>query len=622
MATLKAIAEVDTPATKELGSSSSSQRPSASKSSEYGLEILCGVTVSLAQVPEAVAFSLAAGLPPSVGLNSAWIVGIVTALLGGRPAMICGATGALAVVVGGLVESHGVEYLFYAVILMGLIQMLLGMLNVGALLILIPAPVMIGFCNGLALVIGFAQIANYKLPSDGVIAHRRLSGAFGSLTDGVPFISGTEAVYAAIITVVALTITLFLPRLTKKVPSALVAIVLSTAIEWFIIRQMLNGQTKTVGDIASAGGNFPIPVWFDSRYQMPPFNLDTFIAVLPLAVTMSAIGLLESLMTLNLIDDITKSKSSTLRECLGQGSANLLCGALGGMGGCAMIGQSMININAGARTRISSLCAGLFLLLIVLVGYPAIDIIPVSALVGVMLNVCICTFEWSSLKLIMIAAMPARMRDRCLTSEKGQRKIRRTDAALIIIVTIVTLLSDLAIAVACGVLLSCVMFAYESASLISADAREITDPETGKLVKLYDIKGVLFFGSSTQFLELFHEEKDPEEVMLVFEDAFISDYTAIDALNKLGERYGALGKSITLHQLQPNCNKLVAKAAGLLVKEVAMEAGEPLPSEPHHFNRYSDASPVTDSSHRAAIPGDDSTDSSSDSSDDGKQLRR
>jgi len=379
---------------------------------------------------------------------------------------------------------------------------------------------------------------------------------------------------------------LLLPRLTKKVPSALVAIAFCTAFEWLIVRALLGGRTSVVGDIASAGGAFPTFAWFDPQYRRPPLNIDTLRTILPLAITMAAIGLLESLMTLNLIDEITKTKSSTVRECFGQGLANLLCGALGGMGGCAMIGQSMININSGARKRISSACAALLLLAIVLVAYPAINIIPVSALVGVMFNVCICTFEWSSLKLMLIAAMPLRMRNMCLTAEKGNRKIRRFDAFLIVLVTVMTLLTDLAVAVACGVTLSCFIYAYESTLLIQASAREHEDPESGKRFKVYNVQGVLFFGSATQFLELFDVESDPDDVRLVFESAYVRDYTAIDALNKLGERYGAFNKKVSLYNLQPTCSKIVGKASGLLVKELelAAENGQPLGTRRHHYN--------------------------------------
>mmetsp|Transcript_109321 Transcript_109321/g.308509 ORF Transcript_109321/g.308509 Transcript_109321/m.308509 type:complete len:635 (-) Transcript_109321:233-2137(-) len=581
------------------------QRPS------LGLEVLCGVTVALAQLPEAVAFSLAAGLPPAIGLNSACIIGLVTAVLGGRPAMICGATGSLSVVVGGVVRERGVEYFFFAVFLMGVIQILLGALRVGTSLKLVPVPVLMGFCNGLALAIGLAQLSNYKvrsLSSDS----RRLSGSFSAFTDGVPFVVGFEAVYAGSLTVIALLICMLLPKLTTRVPSALVAVVFSTAFEWAVVRAAFGGQTMLVGDIASVGGSLPSLAWLDNKYHMPPLNVDTLRTVLPLSFTMAAIGLIESLVTLNLIDEITKTKSSKVRECVGQGVANMLCGAFGGMGGCAMIGQSMINIKSGARSRVSSTCAALFLLVTVIMAYPAIDIVPVSALVGVMFAVAIHTFEWSSLRLMAVATMPKPLRDRCLGSDIGRCKIRRIDAFLIFLVTIVTLFSDLASAVACGVVVSCCTFAYDAAKHVSATARVDEDVESGRRVKLYDVQGVLFFGSSGRFLELFDVENDPADVRLVFESGYISDFTAIDALNKLGERYGALGKRVSLQLLQPGSIRLVGEAGGLLMKEIALvPAGDRLlPARPHHFNFEGEAD-VSGPLHALRESEDESTEAAS-----------
>merc|ERR1711972_214993 len=302
--------------------------------------------------------------------------------------------------------------------------------------------------------------------------------------------------------------------------------------------------------------------------------------------SLAAVGLLESLMTLNLIDELTQTKGSTVRECIGQGVANVICGVLGGMGGCAMLGQSMININSGARTRLSSAVAGVVLLLVVMVAYPAINVIPTSALVGVMFNVVVHTFEWSSLKLMLLAALPLRMRRACLSEVRSRHKIRRADALVILCVTVVTLVSDLAIAVGVGMAVSCVMFVFDSASLISASSREVQDVATGQRVKFYDVHGVLFFGSCTQFLALFDAEGDPEDVRLVFHAGYIADYSAIEALNKLGERYGAHGKRVRLQQLKPGSVRVVNKAGGLLVKEleVSMESDELLPAEREHLN--------------------------------------
>eukprot|EP00434_Breviolum_minutum_P014639 symbB.v1.2.012907.t1/scaffold856.1/size157613/5 len=539
------------------------------------LEFLCGLTVALALVPEAVAFALAAGLPPDVGLNSAWIISVVTAIFGGRPAMICGATGSLAVLVPETVQQeHGKVHLFYAVILMGFIEIILGLLNVGTLVKLIPVPVMIGFCNGLALVIGLAQLSNFKDPTyahTAATSARRLD-AFHAFKDEVPFIHGEEALMAGIITVISFVVSLYLPKLSTRVPSALVAILVGTAFEWAIVRAALHSSTPIVGDIASKS-EYPSLFWFNDIYQdAPPLSGELLLKVLPLSVTMAAVGLLESLMTLNLIDEITKTKGNPTRECLGQGLANVICGAFGGMGGCAMIGQSMINIGSGARTRLSSFIAGFFLLIIVLVAYPGIKQIPVSALVGVMFNVCYHTFEWSSLKLMALAACPLRLRKRFLSTKTSTQQIRRMDALVILIVTLVTLFTDLATAVAVGMVFSLFTFALETSDAIQVMARE---PSEG--VQIYDVHGTLFFGSTSHFLELFPEtvvQKDPADVRLVFETGHVADFSAVQALNKLGERYGAYGKRVTLQELMPKTHRVLSRAQGLLVEEITLSLDE------------------------------------------------
>jgi SulP family sulfate permease len=301
---------------------------------------------------------------------------------------------------------------------------------------------------------------------------------------------------------------------------------------------------------------------------------------------MAAVGLLESLMTLNLIDELTDTKGNTMRECIGQGVANMICGALGGMGGCAMIGQSMINVSSGARTRLSSATAGICLLLVVIVLYQGINCIPVSGLVGVMFNVVFHTFEWSSLKLMVLAALPQSSREMLFSEARSKQKIRRADALVILAVTLVTLFTDLATAVAVGMVFACFMFAYDSADQVTVDTRETEDEATGQKIKYYDVHGTLFFGSCTKFLSLFDEKNDPSDVRLVFEAGYIVDYSAIEALNKLGERYGAHGKKVTLQQLKPQCASIVQKSAGLLVKElaVAIVEEEVLPDEREHLN--------------------------------------
>jgi SulP family sulfate permease len=501
-------------------------------------ELICGVTVALAMVPEAVAFSLSAGLKPQIGLVSSFLICLVTSVLGGRPAMVSGATGSIAALIGPIVHDKGVEYLFCAVILMGVIQVVLGLLRVGHLARFLPAPVEIGFANGLALVIFFAQMGSFKVPDEHQDARRLMKTpeAFGAFSDGRPWVTGPEAAFSAVVALLAFLVSVFLPRLTERVPSALAGIAVGTAFEWAIVRAAFGHHTTLVGDLGSSGGAPPVPVWFQSSYHMPPLNLETLQAVFPLAILMSAIGLLESVMTLRLIDEHTKTKGNVVRECVGQGVANIVCGAFAGMGGCAMLGQSMINVSSGARGRLSTVCASLFLIFIILVGYPVIDILPVAALAGVMFNVVYHTFDWGSLPLMAVAALPLSVRRRCLSEERGQAKIRRADAFVILLVT----------------------------------AHMGLDPEDGSSVKIYHVNGVLFFGSAQTFLELFDVEKDPGHVRLVFESSYISDFSAIEALNKLGERYGEAGKRVTLQLTHPGSSKIVDKAANLLVRELRL----------------------------------------------------
>jgi len=440
----------------------------------------------------------------------------------------------------------------------------------------------------LALVIGLAQISNFKDPacfggkcgehaadasaaSATSAAARRLD-AFHAFTDPTPFIHGEEAIFAAIITVLSFCVSLWLPKLSTRVPSALVAIIVGIIFEWAIVRPAFGSQTPIVQDIAP-NCELPRLFWFNDLYaDAPPFTWKLFVQVLPLSVTMAAVGLLESLMTLNLVDEITKTKGNPTRECLGQGLANVLCGVLGGMGGCAMIGQSMINIGSGARTRASSFIAGLFLLIIVLVAYDGIKKIPVSALVGVMFNVCFHTFEWSSLKLMILAACPLRVRRKFLSSKTAAQQIRRMDALVILVVTLVTLFTDLATAVAVGMVVSLFTFALETSNAVQVVPREPTDG-----VQVYDVHGTLFFGSTTHFLDLFPEQvvaKDPDDVRLVFETGHVADYSAVQALNKLGERYGAQGKRLTLQELMPKTHRVLSRAQGLLVEEITLSLDE------------------------------------------------
>ncbi len=487
------------------------------KNSEYNLknEILSGLTVALALVPEAVAFSLIAGVSPLIGLYSAFIIGLITALFGGRPGMISGATGAIAVVIVALVATHGVEYLFAAVVLMGIIQMTIGTLKLGKFIRLVPHAVMFGFVNGLAIVIFMSQIEQFKMTGENGLTSW-MSGSPLWLMLGFVFVT--------------MAIIQFLPKLTKAVPSSLVAILfVSVVVIFFGI------DTKTVGDIASIGGGLP-------EFHIPqvPFNLDTLAIIFPYSLVMALVGLIESLLTLTVIDEMTETRGKGNQESFAQGAANTVCGVFGGMGGCAMIGQSIINVSSGGRNRISGVVAAVGLLTFVLFGSSLIEQVPMAALVGLMFMVAIGTFEWASLKIF--------------------RKMPATDVLVMVIVAGITVVfHNLAVAVITGVIISALAYAWENAKRIRA--RKSID-ENG--VKRYEIYGPLFFGSVAAFAEKFDVKNDPDEVIIDFKDSRVADHSAIEALHKITERYAKRGKVVHLQYLSKDCRRLLDNAAAII----------------------------------------------------------
>lgn len=481
-------------------------------------EILSGLTVALALVPEAVAFAFVAGVDPLVGLYAAFMVGLLAAIFGGRPGMISGATGAMAVVMVALVAQHGVQYLFAAVVLTGLIQILAGVLRLGKYIRIVPHPVMLGFVNGLAIVIFLAQLQHFQIP-----------GSHGQWMSGTPLY--------ILLALVALTMAImqFLPKITGAFPAALAAIlVVSFMVIGFDI------DTSTVGDLASIKGAFP-------SFNIPqvPFNFETLSIIFPYAIILAAVGLIESLLTLSLIDDVTNTRGRGNRECVGQGIANTVTGFFGGMGGCAMIGQSMINVNSGGRQRLSGIAAALFLLIFILFASSLIEQIPMAALIGVMFMVVLGTFEWSSLRIM--------------------DKIPKTDAFVLVLVSAVTVVSDLAVAVVVGVIVSALFFAWEHAKHISIKSY---DDENGS--RIYELSGPLFFGSVKNFLELFNPANDPDDVIIEFQNSRVADHSAIEAIDNLALKYIKAGKKLHLRHLSPECRELL-KNAGDLVEVNVME---------------------------------------------------
>jgi SulP family sulfate permease len=533
---------------------------------QFWKEVLSGITVALALVPEAVAFSFVAKVEPSVGLTAAWIICVLTSWLGGRPGMISAATGSMAAVMPPFVDKYGEAGLFYAVMICGVIEILLGVARAGSLMCLIPESVMIGFCNGLAIVIGLAQ---KELFHEG---HEK------------PLVTGSVAICMTIEVLLTMLVVHFLPyvpKIGKLIPSSLAGIVLIMAIEFAIVRPAFDVETPVVEDFASLGGEFPIPVWLNSDYDMPDlFDGDYFGDALYLGVTLACIGLIESLMTLKLIDEITNTKGLSNKECIGQGIANLVTGILGGMGGCAMIGQSMINMNAGARERLSSTVAGIFLLIIILAAYPLINFIPTSSLAGVMFMVVIETFEWPSLRLVLMAALPQTLRER-ISDEK--LKVRRADALVILLVTVVTLVSNLAIAVFVGIILSCILYVWEQKE-IEVEIYLQKGVEGCSDTKIYNLKSPLLFSSATSFQELFNPDNDPKNIEIHFHQGAVSDYTALHTLSSIDKRYARAGKHAKFVITNVKSVRMVQKATGLLkrfeveekLQEIAVSEVDPL----------------------------------------------
>ncbi|MBK25719.1 MAG: sodium-independent anion transporter [Halobacteriovorax sp.] len=500
-------------------------------------DLLSGLTVALALIPEAIAFSFVAGVNPKVGLYAAFMMGLITALFGGRPGMISGSTGAVAVIFAPLVAkvvemgtkagasfevvtADALGYLFSAVILMGLIQILFGVLRLGKFIRLVPHPVMLGFVNGLAIIIFQAQLSQFTVNGE--------------------LLAATPLMIMCALIALTMIISVFLPKLTKAIPATLAGIVVVSVIGYFL-NKIHPGSVRTVLDfvqdmdpslttIQAGLPSFAIP--------QIPFSFEAFKLILPYAVLAAAVGLIESLMTLTLIDELTETRGNGNKECVGQGLANVINGFFGGMGGCAMIGQSMINIRGGGRGRSSGISAAIFLLAFVVVGSSLIEMIPLAALVGVMFMVVIGTFEWSSLRL--------------------HGKIPLSDIIVITSVSIITVFADLAIAVMIGIIMSALVFAWEHGKSMHSRKRTVD----GKTV--YELDGPLFFGSITSFKDIFDFKEDEEHVVIDFAKSRVWDHSGIEALQNITERYSQNGKKLHLLNLSKECATLLGKAEGIV----------------------------------------------------------
>ncbi|WBX96153.1 SulP family inorganic anion transporter [Chryseobacterium gambrini] len=478
-------------------------------------ELLAGFTVAMTMIPESLSFAILAGLSPLTGLYAAFMMGLVTAIFGGRPGMVSGGAGATIVVLIALIKTHGVEYLFATVALAGVFQMLVGIFRLGKFVRLIPQPVMYGFLNGLAVIIFMAQVEQFKI-----------TDANGIVT----WLQGSSLYIMLGLTALTIAIVYFFPKITKVVPSSLIAILIV-----FGVVVGFGIHTKTVSDIAHIRGNLP-------SFHIPeiPFSLETLQIIFPYALIMAGVGLIESLLTLSMVDEITNSKGNTNKEAVAQGLANVTNGFFGGMGGCAMVAQTLVNLNAGSRARLSGIIASLTILIIILVGAPFIEKIPMAALVGVMMMVAISTFQWVSISII--------------------NKMPKSDIFVGITVALITIiLHNLALAVLVGVIISALVFAWDNAKRIRA--RKLTD-ENG--VKYYQISGPLFFGSITTFIDKFDPVNDPDQVVIDFKESRIVDMSAIDALDKLSKKYTQQNKKLHLRHLSEDCRKMLKNAEAVI----------------------------------------------------------
>ncbi|UAY56158.1 SulP family inorganic anion transporter [Arachidicoccus terrestris] len=481
-------------------------------------EMLAGMTVAMTMIPESLSFAILAGLAPLIGLYAAFLMGLITAIFGGRPGMVSGGAGSTVVVLIALVSAHGPEYLFAAVALAGIFQALVGIFKLGKFVRLIPQPVMYGFLNGLAIIIFMAQVEQFKITTSGITS----------------WLHGTPLLIMAALTLLTILIVVLFPKFSKAVPSSLIAIIITSLLVYF-----LGIHTKKVIDIAAVSGKFP-------AFHIPaiPLTWETLQTILPYSLLMAGVGLIETLLTLNMVDEMTETKGNANKEAVAQGAANVVNGFFGGMGGCAMVAQTLVNIEAGARSKLSAFIGAITILMIILIGGSVIEQIPMAALVGVMMMVAISTFKWGSLRII--------------------RKMPKTDIFVGILVAAITvIMQNLALAVLIGVIISALVFAWDNAKRIRA--RKHLDAEGNKI---YEIYGPLFFGSTTAFLEKFDVAQDPQRIIIDFKESRVADMSAIDALKNITEKYTAVGKQAVLRHLSADCRKILKDASGFIEVDI------------------------------------------------------
>lgn len=488
----------------------------------WRIEILAGLTVAMTMIPESLSFAILAGFPPLSGLYAAFIAGLVAALFGGRPGLVSGGAGATVVTLIALIQSHGLEYAFAAVALAGVIQIIVGVFKWAKYIRLVPESVMYGFVNGLAVIIFAAQLEQFYAKGEG---GKNLLDATGANI----LLAGSELYIMAGLVALTVATTFLFPKITKKFPASLFAIILV-----FAIVLIFGIDTRTVGDISPVSGSLP-----PFHIPMVPFTWETFVTILPYGAVVAAVGLTEGLLTLNLVDEITETKGNGTREALAQGASNILNGFFTGMGGCPMIAQTLVNLEAGSRTRVSGAVGAIAILIIILVAAPVIELIPMAALTGVMMVVAFFTFNWSSFKIL--------------------NKMPVTDVIVMLIVTAITIIwHNLAVAVLIGILISALSFAWKKANSISSIQKTVEG------VKTYELHGSLFFGAIKSFEDMFDIKEDPEKVIFDFEHSTISDMSAIESLNKISNKYKALGKDVQVINLNKDSVKMLKRAANLV----------------------------------------------------------
>nr|AFA52600.1 putative sulfate permease family protein [Vaucheria litorea] len=567
-------------------------------------DILAGITVGLTAVPTAVAFSVLANVNPSVGLRGSWIIMLTMAIFGGRPGMIYCNSGSMGVILEPLNKDYSVEYMFYAFIIAGIVQIIIGYGGIAKVVRLMPVSVMIGFVNGLAIVLLLAQVKNFKrgsIFSDSsnvatANSRRLASTSFDVLFNDNEWISGSELGYMFIVVISTMLTVIYANRVTNLLPPILIGVIVATIVEWGLIRGIIGSETNTLGEVAEISGTFPQDlVWTGAQYKMPPLNADTLSIVIGPALSLLAVGLVESLMTVRLVNEITCTPSNINREAIFGGVGNLFAGTLGGQGGNSEIGLTMVNLRSGGRNRVAGVTSGLLVLIIVLGAYPVINLIPMAGLVGVMVVIAWNTFDWSSLPKVIASLSPRswrnspdtdahdRTKSGLFTRDANARRnllasqgISRPDALIIIAVTIITPFTNLAIAVGVGVGLALLTYTWQSGYRVSTHTYfrkgvDITDPP---IIKVYDIVGPIFYASTDTFLNLFDYHNDPPLVEIHFYTANICDYSALQAINTLGERYKKSGRKLRLRFIRGESLRVITRGNQLLGEEIVVDLDE------------------------------------------------